>query len=811
MMMLSGAWRRTVLGTVLMSVLASGFVASAPVTGTAAGFSATITRTAHGVPRISASNYRNLGFGYGYVFAHDNICVIADSYVTVDAQRSRYFGPAGSWTLHGNGFSANNLNSDFYFQKIIDEQRIEKMLTLPPPSGPRQEIKDGVAGYVAGYNHYLGEVGVNGITDPACKGQPWVHPITEIEAYRRFYELALLASEDVAIDGIGSAQPPLAGTPLGASAAAPDGEALAKALDGKLNNLGIGSNAVGLGRDATVNGHGLLLGNPHFPWVGSERFYEAQLTIPGVLNVSGASLFGVPIILIGHTDSMAWSHTVSTAFRFTPYQLTLLPGSPTTYLVDGKPEKMTSRTMTVTVKNADGSLAQVRRTLYTTRWGPMMTDLVGLPLPWTPVVAFAMADANEANFRYVNHFIETNQAHSSREMLQILKRNQGIPWVNTIVSDDSGEALYADISVVPHVTNKEAHLCDTAAGAATFAYLGLPILDGSRSACAWGSDPDAVVPGIFGPSHLPHMFRTDYVENSNDSYWLSNPHQPLEGYARIIGDERTARSLRTRSGLTMIEQRLHGTDGMSPTPKFTRQNMQDMVFGDRSYGGELARHSTVKMCRRFPGGLAPSSNGPVDVTGACAALAAWDVHENLDSNGAVLWRQFWSRASASTTPPWLVPFDASNPVNTPNTLNIYNPQIMVDFGDAVNDLRQAGIAFTAPLRGHQYVTRNGVRIPIHGGPGDPEGQFNAINVGFNGSAFAEVPHGSSFVQVVSFNGTGCPDTRTILTYSQSTDPTSPYYSDQTEMFSRKEWKVDEFCPDQQAGDPAAVTFVVSEA
>ena len=38
---------------------------------------------------------------------------------------------------------------------------------------------------------------------------------------------------------------------------------------------------------------------------------------------------------------------------------------------------------------------------------------------------------------------------------------------------------------------------------------------------------------------MPHLLRSDYVTNSNDSYWLSNPTQPLEGFARIIGDEGT--------------------------------------------------------------------------------------------------------------------------------------------------------------------------------------------------------------------------------------------------------------------------------
>src|SRR3546814_19776864 len=45
---------------------------------------------------------------------------------------------------------------------------------------------------------------------------------------------------------------------------------------------------------------------------------------------------------------------------------------------------------------------------------------------------------------------------------------------------------------------------------------GLPVLDGSRSACEWGTDADAPAPGIFGPSNLPTLDRDDYVGNFND-------------------------------------------------------------------------------------------------------------------------------------------------------------------------------------------------------------------------------------------------------------------------------------------------------
>src|SRR5438309_11597832 len=385
--------------------VAAGPALASAQPASAQGLHATIRRTAHGVPRILAPSYADAGFGYGYAFAHDNICVMADMYVTVDAQRSRYFGPRGSWVLGGNGLTFNNLDSDFFFQQIIDARQVEKLLALPPPLGPREEIKDGVRGYAAGYNKYLADTGVDNLSDPTCRGKPWVHPITEIEAYRRFYELALLASSEIAVDGIGSAQPP----PPGASPAAAslNGNRLGAALRARLDAGGIGSNAVAVGSAGTQSGHGLLLGNPHFPWVGSERFYEAEITIPGVVHVSGASLFGVPIVLIGHTESMAWSHTVSTARRFTLYQLTLVPGAPTTYLVDGVPEQMTSRTMSVQVLQADGSVKAESRTLYRTRWGAVFNSLEGIPIPWTPTTAFTLADANENNFRYVNHFLET--------------------------------------------------------------------------------------------------------------------------------------------------------------------------------------------------------------------------------------------------------------------------------------------------------------------------------------------------------------------------------------------------------------------
>jgi len=466
---------------------------------------------------------------------------------------------------------------------------------------------------------------------------------------------------------------------------------------------------------------------------------------------------------------------------------------------------MDPRPVSVQALQPDGSLQTVTRTLWWTRYGPVFTDLVGVPLPWTETTAFAIRDVNAENFgRVLNHFFDVDRARTVGDVLKILKEYQGIPWVNTIAADKWGQALYADIGAIPHVTNDQAQQCDTPAGQATFAAIGLPILDGSRTACDWGTDPDSVVPGIFGPSEEPSLLRKDYVTNSNDSYWLSNPKHPLEGFPRIIGQERTARTLRTRNGLVMVGK-------LADRHAFTRQAMQDLVFSDWSYAALITKDDLVTMCRQFAAvGAVPTSTGaPVAPGNACDVLANWDGRENLDSRGALLFRRFWDYASQAEPTPFSHPFDVTHPVTTPYGLDTTNPQVQTALGDAIQDFRDAGLPLDTPVGDQQAITWSGVRIPIHGGTGDPHGDFNAIwTTWVPGQGLSEVTGGSSFVQVVTWGSGSCPDTRTILTYSESENPDSPHHYDQTLLFSQKQWLLDRFCESQISASPALQTTVI---
>ena len=138
-----------------------------------------------------------------------------------------------------------------------------------------------------------------------------------------------------------------------------------------------------------------------------------------------------------------------------------------------------TRRVTIMAKQPDGSLAPVHHTFWWTRYGPMFNNLSGISLPWGTSQGFAFGDVNAGNLaRAVNTWFGIDRATTTQQVLSILQKYQGIPWVNTIVSDREGVALYADIGAIPNVTDAHANTCNTPLGQVTFALVGLPIPDG---------------------------------------------------------------------------------------------------------------------------------------------------------------------------------------------------------------------------------------------------------------------------------------------------------------------------------------------
>jgi acyl-homoserine-lactone acylase len=447
----------------------------------------------------------------------------------------------------------------------------------------------------------------------------------------------------------------------------------------------------------------------------------------------------------------------------------------------------------VTVALASGG--SVNRTLYTSRYGPVLAT------GWTTTTAYAVRDANADNMRSVNEWLAMDRAQNLTELHTAQNTYQGLPWTYTLAADTSGGVYFADTSVVPHITDAQAARCVRQANPER-----PDILDGSTTACDWGSDPGAVEPGIFALDQAPTLTRDDYVANSNNSPLLANPSAPLTGYPGMY-DTRLQPELRPRLSLTMIAQRITGTDGLG-APGFTLSTLQAGMLGDRVLSAELGRADVVAMCRAHPS-LTATAGTTVDVRTACDILARWDGRAGRDSAGAVLWAGFFNMLGGDLSAPWWrVPYDPAHPVTTPSGIDGNNPDVQRALADTVQlfDARQLALDATPgdTMRWHA--------IPLHGCD-EVSGCFNIVDAsptsgrsGIDVSA-DNTAQGSSFIMAVEMTAHG-PVARTITTYAESANPTSPHYSDQTALFSHRQWITERFTEAEILADPQLRITVV---
>ncbi|WP_312164045.1 acylase [Phenylobacterium sp.] len=735
-------------------VLAAGIASSAG----AATYEAQIVRTRYGIPHVTAKDFGGLGYGQAYAFAQDNLCLIADKIVTVNGERTRRFGPDATTVIAFTDIK--NLESDFFFRAQDDIASLRAKLDKGPA-----DYRALVHGYVAGFNRYLADTPKE--KRPAeCRDAAWVRPIGVDDMLRLNEERMIQASGGAWLRQTNAAAPP--------SAAAPAKAAANVGLPDMAEQIGLGSNGWAFGRDATTNRSGLLLGNPHFPWETTNRFYELHLTIPGKFDAMGVTIAGAPGLSIGFNKDVAWTHTVSTDRHFTLFELALDPADPTAYLVDGKRHVMDRRTVTV-----DTAAGPQTRTYYATVYGPVVV-MPQAGLAWTDKTAYALRDANKGNSAAAGTWLDISRAKSVGEIKDLITTSLGIPWVNTIAADRHGDALYADITATPNVSAEKLQACAPSPAAARLADASrVYVLDGSRSACDWDA------PGLMPGATMPAVIRTDYVANSNDSFWLANAKAPLPAHSPIVGLVDTPQNLRTRSGVVEIDARLAGTDGL-PGKGFDQDAVKTMLFWNKNHAAELYLDDTLKACEG--GGATAAEGKSVDLGPACAILAKWDRRMDNDSVGALLWMEYWRQAQ-KIADLYVTPFSAADPINTPRGLKTAPDtaaKLRQALAGAVELMAAQNIPLDAPYGAHHFTIRGQDKIPVHGGEGS-DGVLNAQQARFDAKAGGYVPyHGSSYIQVVTFDDKG-PVADAVLSYSQSTDPASPHYADQTWLYSKKGW------------------------
>jgi acyl-homoserine-lactone acylase len=732
-------------------------------------YNAQIKRTSYGVAHITARSFADLGFGEGYAQAEDHLCSIADQVIKARGERSRYFGP---------GKANEHLHNDIAMKALRIRERGSEYLAKQP-----RNIQDWYAGFVAGYNRYLELTGKTNVPG-WCQGADWVFPITaaDMTAYQ---QVVLLVTTGFA-GMIATAEPPASnGTPTAAiySYEMPD----------------VASNGWGIGRERSESRRGMLIANPHYPWVGSNRFWEKHLTIPRKLNVYGVSLIGNIGVSIGFNKDVAWTHTVSAGKRFTAFTLDLVPGKPTTYRFGNETREMTSRSVTVEVKQPDGTLKPQQRTVWFTHHGPVV-NVAGLG--WTAKRAVAVRDANADNNGAASQWLAMNQAQSMAEFQAAHEKHQGMPWVNTIAASRDGAAWYADSASTPNLSKAALDLWlerrKNDPVVKRFDQQGMILLDGSDPRFDWQNDSASTKPGVVGYANTPRIERADYVFNANDSFWIANSKAPITGgFSPLHGEQNTIRSLRTRNNdLTLSNlspDKPAGSDG-----RFSLDEMANALLSNRSLAAELFKDELLLRCNK------------ANLGEACRVLGAWNGRFDLDSRGAVLFREWLGQYQQADFLGrgrlYAIDFDPKDPSNTPRGL-AEGDLAVENLKKAAQVLQSRQIALDAPLGELQYANKAGRRMPVHGGDGFIDGLMNMQRNSRNTTTLEPmeepklvqgsriltekgypVVHGSSFILALEYTDKGSPRAKAFLTYSQSGDPKSPHFTDQTELFARKQWR-----------------------
>ncbi|HVL01297.1 MAG TPA: penicillin acylase family protein, partial [Dongiaceae bacterium] len=587
---------------------------------------ARVRRTEFGVPHIDAGNLESLGFGVGYAFAQDNICLLADLIMKYNSRRARYLGP----DLKPGSGDGQHLINDFGFLAL--EVRAQAEASINSISVNQRAL---LSGYSKGYNHYLEQTGVDNI-DPACAGKPWVQPITDVDMLTSLLATALLPGSSNFLAPIFAAAPP------GQSFAPfPASDAVTQTLKQKslpteiplafnaqdiimpdANPQELGSNAWAIGADKSERGRGLLLANPHFPHTGILRFWQLHTRIPGVLNTMGASLAGTPgIVNIGFNHHLAWTHTFSKAEHVIVYQLDLDAADNTglTYKVDGVSKSIQRKTLTLDVAVAPGVTVPFSKYVYYSEFGPLF--VVPGQLPWGNdtqgrFLAFSLKDANRNNPDIVDHWLAMNLARDMDEFKTAFQQYDGVIFNNTIAADAKGNAFYIDDSTVPALSPvAEQALRTNPVLVALRQQTGFSFLPGNSALF----DFNSAVPY----DQAPKLERRDFVQNSNDSYWLTNPTAPITGPSILYGGENKAQSLRSRMGQKMLRDAA-GDDG-----KFSAAELEAALFSQRSYLAEAVLDDLLPLCQQqgdtpVPLKDADGNTTQVNIAATSAALSSWD-------------------------------------------------------------------------------------------------------------------------------------------------------------------------------------------
>lgn len=662
-----------------------------------------VIRTAYGVPHIRAENLRAAGYALAWLQCEDYGTVTPIEILEASGRAASVLG-------------YERIESDFIVRRY--REPIEKGYPLLS-----KDVRDVYEGFAAGVNRYVE-----------------LYPEKFSARMPRNFTGVDVAATEIAPPSIRKIRAFVArlSSPADAQPTQPDND------EGDMPTGDEGSNAWAFAPSRTKSGRAILLRNPHLAWTAG--YYEAHMTVPGVLDFYGDFRIGGPFSVIGGFNrDLGWSTTNNSPDLDEFYALDVDPKTADSYLLDGRSFALKRQLISVPFLNGDG-LSTESREFWSTSIGPVVHRANGK--------IYVLKTAGDGEYRAGEQFLRMMRSRTLTEWKDAMKMRARVTS-NFTYADRAGNIFFiwnASLPLLPHPPGD-----DLAAVAA------------KKSADVWlRYVPFESLPQFLNPPG-------GYVHNENSSPHYTNVRRPVDISNAYPNFEPPRFSLRSQLALQLV----------SGDEKFS---LEDVVRVKHSYRMLLADRVKPDLIAAVK-----STNPTGDVAAALSLIERWDNTASAGSRGSALFEIWWQHYSGIRPPERNILPDekrfakmwtTSDPFNTPRGL-ADTVRAAESFVWAVEETKRRYGSFDVSWGEVHRVRRGKVDASV-GGCGNDLGCFRIMGFTRDRDGKLAANGGDCWVLAVEFGDT--PRAYSVLAYGQSRLPESPWHDDQAEMFAKGEMK-----------------------
>lgn len=673
-----------------------------------------ILRTAYGIPHIRAQNLASASYAMAFVQSEDYGPSVAMGIVRARGTMGLLFG-------------RDSIESDFAGRRRYADA-VAKFHTMD------RDIRDIYEGFAAGLNRFIE-------LNPAKFPAGLKADLTPYDVFARETNASTAQAPARLLDLIEPSRrrPPPTRGGLGR---AEEGAEPFTSFHDQFNDDG--SNAWSFAPSRTKSGRAILMRNPHLSWTAG--YYEAQLTVPGVIDFYGDFRIGGPLVGIGgFNKDLGWSTTNNDPVLAAIYSLDAAPGMQDHYLLDGAALPLKRELVTVDYKNGNATATETRE-FWSTPMGPVIHRANGKIY----IVKSAGADDPRESLQYLRMM----QAKSLEQWKDAMRMRARVTS-NFTYADRAGNIMLvwnASLPSYPHSVPNDSAI--------------FPV---KRTSDMWTHYvPFDSLPQILNP-------KGGYTQNANDAPQFTNIQQKLDFSKHPDYFPPPILRLRSQHSILLAERNMK--------KKMTLEEVMELKM---SYGMLLADRVKADLISAVKG---TSPTG--DVAAALALVEQWDNSTAPDRKGGAIFELWWRRYTDTTGfQPYAKPWNQAQLMTTPAGLSDAD-RAARSFVWAVDEAKRRWGRYDVAWGDVHRMKIGNVDLPGGGCVGDM-GCFRVVSWRANPDGKWYATGGDGWIIGVEFTDT--PKSYSVLAYGQSNQLDNPHSTDQLEMFATGKYKRVVFAP-----------------